>query len=193
MAVFGVSITKSMEWRGAQQEFSNVYHYQTAVGQPFDDEGIIAAVVAAERPLHATSVTFETGRTWGPTENGPAASVMREIVDLSGQGGATPLTNAYKETALLISWPLGRYGSRNRPQFLRKWLHTLASGGRGLDGSSRSDVSPQNVLDYIAAVTALSDPAFGDLDLCTADGRVPVGPAVQYPYLEHRQLGDTWR
>jgi hypothetical protein len=193
MAVFAVSITKSAQWRGQQEEFSNVYHLLTTPGQLFPDAEIIAELERLEKLVHSTEVTFRTGRTWGPTDLGPAESVTREIVDLSGAGSQTPGSSVYRECAVLVQWPLGRYGSRNRPQYLRKWLHTFGAAlGYPPDGSTPISSPPlptSSLGQYMAEVTVVNPSGLtDDFELCTADGRTPIAAAAPYPYFEHRQF-----
>ncbi len=190
MAVFAVSITKELDWRGQAQQFSNIYHLNTNVGQIFDDIAAIDALVAAERPIFSNNVRFKVARTWGPTNNGQAASLMRDIKDLTGIGQATSSASAYKEMAILARWPLGRYGSRNRPQFLRKWLHTNALHGYPPDGSDPLTSVPTALQTYLNAVTFVNPPGLQDgYELCSWDGKLPTGPATLTKYLEHRQFG----
>lgn len=192
MAVFGVSITKRIAWRGGQEEFSNVYHYHTSEGQTFPDDAVIDELVRLEKLIFASNTTFTLARTWGPTDQGPVASVTRTIRDLTGPGSATAHASAYRECAILVSWPLGRYGTRNRPQFLRKYLHTSASHGYDVTGASALPSQPAVTTplgEYIAGVRVLNPAGFvGGLDLATAGDRINTGPGLAYPYLEHRQF-----
>lgn len=206
MAVFALAVTKSVEWRGGTQPFSNVYHYVTQAGEPFDDDAAIDEVVAAERLVHTTDVTFQTARTWGPTSdtagggaiqplNPASESVTRVIRDLTGTGSRAFDADCYKELAFLCVWPLGRYGTRNRPQYLRKWVHTMSIAGLTDGQKAGSDViDPAGfavITDYIADVRNVG-PVEG-YGLSTAAGREPISPGVMYDYLEHHQLGDQWR
>lgn len=192
MAVFGVSITKEIDWRGSQEQFSNVYHYSTDPAETFDDLGVIAEIERLEKLIFSDDVVFVTGRTWGPTDEGPLASVTREIVDLSGVGNAPRTSSMYKECAILITWPLGRYGTRNRPQFLRKWLHTDNPHGYVLNGAQPLAGQPTAgtpLREYMDGITRLDNPGLGwQYELCTASGREFQGEPVAYPYLEHRQF-----
>lgn len=193
MAVFGVAITKEVPWRGGVQPISNVYHYESLPAVTFNDDDVINALVAAERAIFANTVNFIKARSWGPTDATPAESVTRTIKDLSGTGNATPTGAMYKEAAQLITWPLGRYGTRNRPQFLRKWLHTGAAHGYSTDGSTPQASTPLSLQTYIDAVAGISAGALTNYVLATAQGRNPTGPGKSYPYLEHRQFGEQWR
>lgn len=191
MAVFAVAITKSIPWRGGPQEFSNVYHFETGFSEPFDDLAVIADLVAMEKLVHGQTIDFVRARSWGPTDEGPAASVMREVVPLSGTGAVPVSGTMYRECAILISIPLGRYGTRNRPQYLRKWLHCDTTHGYDPRGLVRLTTPSEALTDYMDDLGSAGQ-RFWNLNgyqLCTADGRTPIGDPYPYPYLEHRQLG----
>lgn len=197
MAVFALSITKRIAYRGGQQEFSNVYHYKTLSVEAFNDNNVMDDIIGAEREIHSNEVTFVVARTWGPTDGPASASVTRVIRDLSGVGTHTPDPNFPRENAFLVSWPLGRYGSRNRPQFLRKWVHSMTAPGLAPATANNGGVAittfPSRLPTYITDVTE-ADNGVGDvLPLCSASGKVPIGPGVAYRFLEHRELGNQWR
>ena len=187
MSTFGFAIKKKRTWRGRTVYFSNVYHFSN-LNDTIDFAAALLTLRDIERPMFSSEVTFVQGRAWGPTGEGQAASVTKSIVDWSVAGTGTNDASLYKETALLIQWPLGRYGSRNHPQFLRKWLHTGNAQSYPLDGSGAkaSDSAPM-----IAYKDALGAPPVGSqlasAILSTETGRVAQSGGVWYPYLEHRQ------
>jgi hypothetical protein len=180
-----------MMWRGQKQEFSNVYHLATVPAQTFLDEGVIDEVVRLEKTIHSTAVTFVRGRTWGPTESGdPLVSVTRTIKDVTGAGAAADSTGMYMEAAILVTWPLGRYGSKNRPQYLRKWYHTRSALGHNTDGSGLLGTPSLALKDFVLSITSVKVGAATDgYEMVTAKGREPISAGVLYKYLEHRQLG----
>lgn len=196
MATIGMSITKATSWRGETQEFSNVYHYNGLVPTEEDVPAILASLRDVEKPLHGSNVNFVRGALWGPTEQGKAASKMIDTVKWdfqTGSGGAA--TNAYyKEAAILIQWYLGRYGTRNRKQYLRKWIHPVNSSIVSVSmvtGDAKWGTTPAAIAAYITAVTQFTPsgaPSAGSYQLGTREGR-PAGAGVLYPYLEHRQFG----
>jgi hypothetical protein len=170
---------------------SNVYHFHADPLQAFLDNDAINEVVAAERAIHSTAVEFISARTWGPTDQGPVASVTREIVDLDGVGSLTAGI-VYKELAWLFVWPLGRYGTKNRPQYLRKWIRpqttSFMSGGEFSGSDEIAVATRQQLVDlYAGVVTEVGTTEA--YDLCTESDRLPIGPPTMFPYLEHRQLG----
>lgn len=192
MAVFAISVTKEVPWRGSYHPVSNVYHYKTNALEEFDDQAAIDRVVALEKAIYATTVNFRKARTWGPTDQGQAQSKMRAVSDLSGTGALTPASNFYGEFAVMMYWPLGRYGTRNRPQYLRKWHHLDRSAGLSVSGLRFTGAVPAELATYMAGIESL-DPAgvTGPFALCTADGEhvAPLNGGKLYPYLEHRQIG----
>jgi hypothetical protein len=196
MAVYAVSITKQVPYRGGIQPFSNVYHYKTTLAQFLDDSAIVDDLVAAEKLVHASNVTFLTGRVWGPTDSTPQASVTRLIKDLSGTGSLSPATDTSPEMCILCVWPLGRYGLRNRPQFLRKWIHPCSiagttAGQRGQTSKLTNPMEPFTT--YINDVTEADSLAGDAVDLCSPTGHEPTGAGRVYDWVEHHQLGDQWR
>lgn len=193
MAVFGIAITKEIDWRGGVQPISNVYHYSSLPGVTFNDDDVVNALVSAEKAIYASSVRFVKARTWGPTDGPAADSVTRLIKDLTGQGALTATVNMYREAAVLITWPLGRYGSKNRPQFLRKWHHTCYNHGLPAEGTPAGGATPAAITTYINTVAGIAAGTLTNYVLSTAEGKRPTGDGKLYPYLDHRQFGDQWR
>lgn len=192
MAVFAVHVGKTVPWRGAPAPVGNTYHYKTDTGEPFDDAGAIAKIVEEEKKIFATNVAYTTARTWGPTDGDPNLNKMREVVQLSGSGLAIPSSMIYPEIAVMCYWPLGRYGSRNRPQYLRKWLHLMRYTNLPNDGARAGNPQEPGLVAYMAAIERLAVLGLGfDYTLCTASGdhEAPVGGGRVYPFLEHRQIG----
>lgn len=186
MAPFAFAVTKRITWRGQPQEFSNVYHFDIADPGSFNFEDRLLQLRTQEVVLHAANVNFVQGRAWGPTNQGQAASTTRAIVDWSNiVGAAASNTSFYRELAFMIYWPLGRYGSKNRPQFLRKWLHLCTPfgiGGSTLTGSDPITTTPAEITTYIANISQMGG-------FCGPNGHTPISSGKLYPYLEHRQLG----
>jgi hypothetical protein len=192
--IVGVATTKAVMWRGELQEFSNVYHFEgvseadAKLGTTWND------LVGYEKTIHTTEVTFKRLRVWGPTDLGPGASETLLIRDETGTGSLTAVPSHYKELAFLCVWPLGRYGSRNRPQFLRKWIHTMTP--LGLTGAELGGTESLETADYATLTSFIGSITNYDptgvspvMELCSRDGRTPTGAGSVYPYLEHRQLG----
>lgn len=198
MAWFTIAINKSISWRGNSTGLTNLYRYDDFGGlAPVNYAAAINAVRNAERPLYADNVTFRDGRLWGPFVDPQNEGQMQEHVKWSNIFGTAglPQVQWYKEFAFMVYWPLGRYGSKNRPQYLRKWHRTqFAHGisGNAQDGSTALPGAITAFTTYMAAVVSLAVPGDAsspyDLGSPLFGGRKPVGPGQLYPYLEHRQL-----
>lgn len=201
MARIGVSITKSVTFRGATQEFSNVYYYQ---GGTLPDasgaDAIIDAIVAAEKSWHSTVVTFVRGRLWSQ-EGSPAANNMISQKNLSGTGTQNADASLDRERAYLFRIRAG-VDVRGNPVYLRKWYHScgvfdVAVGlSAALTGNTGAFSSGQRTTmsTKVDGLKNLSQ-AGGGWSLCAKGGRnFNAGENfLAHQYLEHHQLGDQWR
>ena len=201
MSITGVSITKSCSFRGVAQHFANTYYYETPLPVTAGTaDSLIDAVVALEKPMHATTVTFVKGRAWSaggtPAENNMLAQKNLSGNGTNGGGGSTAMD---KERAFLVRFRAGN-DSKGRPVYLRKWWH--------LDlGIIASDSVTNTQLQNVASLTSgqraqlvtwadsfkhLTVGAQG-FDLVSKNGRDIDGATQAHQYLEHHQLGDMWR
>lgn len=201
MPRIGVSITKSTSFRGATQEFSNVYFYEV-LSQPSAAEAdtIMDNLTTKEKTFHATAVTFVKGRLWLETGN-PATSLMISQKNLSGTGGRVESTSMDKERAFLFRLAAG-VDSRGNPVYLRKWYHSC---GQFTTAVTMSSAIMQNTASFSGAERDAMETAMegiGDANgspltpkLCSKVGRLPNAGALwlAHAYLEHHQLGDQWR
>lgn len=201
MAQVTISVTKRTAFRDSTQEFSNVYTYGAVGPNPTaaDAEDLLDELVAFEKSIHSTAVTFVHGRVWssGGTQ---AQNVLIFQKALSGAGSAllsgTPID---KERAFLIQWRAG-VDSRGRPVSLKKWFHTC-----GLFGTVNA-VNTAIAENTAGFTQAQRDQIAGLADGCTRLGTLEEwgliadsgrqrdgGPPTAHKYLEHHQLGDQWR
>lgn len=197
MARFGVSIVKSVSFRGVNQEFSNRYHYEGASMTSSQAAQLAANVAAAEKVFHATDVNFVRYHVWLDTGS-PGTSSMLSQGPLSGTGATTPNTSMDRERAVLVRWPAGT-DSRGRPVYLRKWYHCCGSfGGITFAASilqqtaSFSGSQKTSIESAAASLETVSDGTDAKT-LAAPPGRTRAGGAQAHPYLEHHQLGDMWR
>ena len=200
MGQTGISITKSVSFRGVQQEFSNVYYYDTPVGSASDTEAdsLINQIVVIEKTCHSTDVSFVRAKAWS-AGGSPASNNMILQKNLSGTGSLSLNVTTDRERAILIQWSAG-IDSRGRPVKLRKWFHTC---GVLLDGSAPGSPVLQNTAAIATANrTAMATKAnalrhltagIRGFDLSGPTGRATDGDATCHQYLEHHQLGDMWR
>lgn len=197
MPPFAVSITKSVSFRGAAEEFSNVYHYD--IDAPFTTEqgwrDLVDAIVALEKPVHSTLVTYKSARVWGPTNQGPNASTTRLIADLTGTGSNNGGGVIWPELCVVGQFFVGRASGTQRKRFLRKYYHITAlpaspAGSNVQDGRgalAAGDKSPTTT-----ALNGLKNISVGGQNrpLCTPQGdHLPVGSSPQVlPWLHVRQF-----
>jgi hypothetical protein len=201
MTRVGISITKSVSFRGGTQEFSNVYYYDGLSGRPslVEAEALIDELVTKEKTFHAAAVTFVRGRIWEQT-GAPGSTEMITQKNLSGTG--TPANTAFmdRERAFLFRLRAGT-DSRGNPVFLRKWYHTC--GGFGAVTLTQAQL--ENTAGFSGADKTLLKNKLGNIGsigsgttlgtICSKVGRTSTAGAEWEPhtYLEHHQLGDMWR
>lgn len=195
MAYYGVSIEKGVPWRDGTEVVSNRYFFFNAGPAGAINAGaLIDKVAALEKPIYHSTVSFRHGRAWLHVPGNKAASRMLDSKGLSGLGtmGTSP-TEIYSELCLLFVWPLGRYGERNREQFMRKWHHVCgiqAFSAAALLGRTGDNSPAVPYTTYGAAIRQFQSAATidGDYFLETPGGRRPLTDGFKYRFLEHRQF-----
>jgi hypothetical protein len=199
MPRYGLQVLKRTTYRGGVQHFANTYHYESAIvsNDLAGLEALLDAIVALEKTIFATDVTFIQGRVWS-TALGQANNQMLVDKPLSGAGVRVTQTTLDRERAVLIQFRAG-VDTRGRPVYLRKWYHIC---GAAISGNWPNDVMQQIAQisstfrsDYVAFGNSIkSVTAGGATNLLVAQsGRTITGATSCHPYLEHRQLGDEWR
>lgn len=191
----GIQVVKKVLFRGVQQEFQNVYHYMLATAVTAPSEALIDAIVSIERDFHSADVTFVRGSVWS-SGGSPTSNNMLFQKSLTGAGNQVTNGKMDRERAVLIRWPAGK-DSKGRNVYLRKWFHCC--------GNFLNTILTDNVLANIDQIPSANRGQFAtsanrlrtihaDLwRLCSSRGRLPTADAECHPYLEHHQLGDTWR
>jgi hypothetical protein len=201
MPRIGVSITKSCAFRGATQEFSNVYYFEMATLPGQSAAATLADnLVTAEKTFHSTLVTFVRARVWSQT----GSASTNEMIDqhnLSGTGSRTTVSGMDRERAFLFRLRAG-VDSRGNPVYLRKWYHscgnfvtTVTIGTSQLDNSAGFTTTERGNL--VGAMNSIGDAngSAGAPKLCAKGGRQSDAGATwtAHQFLEHHQLGDQWR
>lgn len=198
MPIFGVSINKQVLFRGVQQPFANVYHYNGPSMTEAQAILLASAIKALEVPFHGSDVTFVGAKVW--TAGGaPSANQMLAQPAQSGTGSQANNSTQDRERAVLVRFTLG-FDSRGRPTYLRKWYHSCGSFagvsfiGTGIQGNTGQIPSVDRTTIAAAADDLLSvTTSAGTYQLCSPSGELGSLPVVAHPYLEHHQLGDLWR
>lgn len=204
MTRYGVSIEKRASFRGATQNFANVYYYEILV-TPATASGplneLIDDIVTIEKSFMTNDTTWVRGRAWSqigsPSEN-------QMIVDkaLSGTGSITPHSSIDRERALLVRWRAGN-DSKGRPVFLRKYFHFW---GQTVGGTTVDVAAIANTAQLTSGQRTFIEGKANDLktinitaagginaSLVSKTGRAIDGATLAHQYFEHRQLGDEWR
>lgn len=200
MARVGVSITKSLSFRGVAQEFGNTYYYETPL--PVIESvasSLIDNIVTKEKAIFSSSVSFLFGRCWSAGGTKQENNMLSQKA-LSGVGaGPSPISGQDRERAFLVRFRAG-VDTRGNPVYLRKWWH-LNVGSFGANNLTNSMLENTAQLttamrtaieasgDNFKSITALPQ----NFDLVSEKGRGITGATQAHPYLEHRQLGDMWR
>lgn len=193
----GIQIVKKVTFRGAEQEFSNVYHYSLPTATAIPAQGLVDAIVPVERDFHSTDVTFVRFSVWR-SDAGPANNEMVLEGSLSGTGLAGTNTSMDRERAVLIQFPAG-FSSTGKPVFLRKWYHscgsTIQSGtwsASVLQNTATIGTTPRAAIATRADALRTIHAELWVLSNKTGS-RTAQAAAQCHPYLEHRQLGEMWR
>lgn len=187
-----VSVLKETQFQGRAEQFSNVYRYEIGDVTPEKCEALIAPVVAAERALFGSAVTFRQARVY-TTNSGFPITVGQTfaIQDLSGTGSGGGTGYMYKECAVLVQWPLPRRvsvgGGIGRTRRLSKWLHTCAGASLNIaEATGESPLTSAQKAPYVTYAAAVR--TVNGHSLVAPDGDVTTAAAEIQPYLEHRQF-----
>jgi hypothetical protein len=188
--ILGVSVTKQTSWRGIQEQFSNVYHYDAAVD--VTSKQVADSVVNNEKGLFGASVAFKNVKVWGPADGTKEQSQMLLQEDLTGNGSGAAGSQTAKELSAVVSWDTGRVNSRGGRIFLRKYLHLGNIQGTDEAAAKGNTTLPQADISSIEAYGSLSKNVVGvsGASICDKKGRKlpPNTPAVVLPHLHTRQF-----
>lgn len=199
MALVGVSIRKSVLFRGVQQDFHNVYYYQGAVPSigTLLWNAIIDDIVTKEKLWHSTDVTFKYAQLW--TAGGTRAeNDMKVQRTLSGTGSGTPYQYMDRERAILIRWPAGK-DRLGRPVYFRKYYHicgnwqSIGWSAGHMQNTLAIDDTSRNTIATAANGLKVTGGTVDTYTLCGPTGRSITGDAQCHKWVEHHQLGDEWR
>lgn len=138
MGIVAVSITKSVNWRGKTEQFSNILHYDVGPMVGYTAQGwldMIDAVAAAEKAAFGSIVSFVSGRVWGDVLQPPQDTVTLGLKDLTGTGTQPGAAEVPFELAVVVQKYIGRSPIFQRKLFLRKYLHICRGSSTAAAGS----------------------------------------------------------
>jgi hypothetical protein len=200
VALYGVAIQKRCGYRLGTQHFSNQYYYDVNIPSSnlSDLDLLVDEVVAKEKAVFATAVTFVRGRLWSQVGT-PAQNEMLIDKALSGTGALSENSTMDREAAFLVRARAG-VDSRGRPVYLRKWFHLLVAS---LGGGAITAGQLANTSELPAAARSALETFFNSLktftvggqtaELKAKSGRAITGATQAHRFLESRALGDEWR
>lgn len=173
--IVAVHVTKTTKWRNKQEEFENVYHFDTpTINTESGYVDLVNQLVAAEKLIHTSAVTFKQARVHGPTNGTKEQDIMRAVVDLSGTGSASPTVQMAAELCYVASFYVGR-SAKGYKRFLRKFLHTGAVFGSGATDFMAFGRDPLGanqktlVTNFMNDIKTIEVATFNN-DLCTPQG-----------------------
>lgn len=174
MANARVVTTKSVRWRGGQEEFSNGYTFQADAG-PWSQaqwQDLCDDLVSMERAIHANNVTFV--RVQAGPQGQPAALVQ----DLTGTGSfPTSASVLQPEVCLLAQWRIARR------RWLMKYFHIGKHPGT-IDGDVWVATTP-----YTTQLAKLTDGSMGPgVKICAPDGTLSESTCQLDPYMRVHQF-----
>lgn len=192
----GITITKSVLFRGVQQEFHNTYHYELLGAQTGPYESLVDELVTTEKTFHSSDVSFKRAAVWS-AGGSIAQNQMVFQKTLTGTGGQSVNIRMDRERAVLIRWRAG-VDSRGKPVYLRKWYHSCGSfaGNAFIDAQLQNTAALDNAqrTAIASAASAMNELGVSETwDLCSESGRIWESQPECHEYLEHHQLGDMWR
>lgn len=138
MAAYGVSVEKTLTFRGAVELTSSVYHYRIDAAIESDFNNLADLVVARDKLVHTNDFTYKTVRVFGPTEGSQSANLMRLVKDVSGNGTRTFVAGTpwYPELCYVVTKYVGRSPVHNRKVFVKKFIHIIRQRSAGSNSSS---------------------------------------------------------
>lgn len=195
MAPYAFSVTKSITWRNHEEFFANVYHFEMGLPSPTlaEFEAVLDALVVEDKKCHFGQVAFKSGRVWGPTDQGQAASQTRLIKDLSGVGTLAQVGGQiYKEASVMVQWYMGRIGAGGRKVWLRKFYHCGALPAAAGGNLGDTTIGSSNKAPFITAGDNIKNLSAGGTNhpLVAPDGTgLPIGTSTEVnDYLHIRQF-----
>jgi hypothetical protein len=124
-----ITIVKSFDYRGVPEEWSNRYHFSGTV--PTDTAGwktLADAIIAAERPVVSSAVTFVKAYGYVAGNDNSVAQIDYHIspaVVLSGTFVPTGGQRCPGDVAATVRWYTGASSTRGKKIYCRKYIHDV--------------------------------------------------------------------
>jgi hypothetical protein len=126
MANQGFTLIKRFTYRGAPEEFSNLYHFSnTAPSTPAAWKTLVDAVAAKEKLIYPSSVKIVRAYCYTDTNNDAVATVDYTALgaEIPGTLATTGQTQCPGDAAVWIRWGTAKKNSKGKTVYLRKYFH----------------------------------------------------------------------
>jgi hypothetical protein len=174
----GLTLVKRFTYRGdSTEEFSNTYHLTGGI--PADDtawKALADALIVSEKACYTSQAAVV--RAYGYDSDADDAHAVY-VHDYLAAAASVPGTlalgaGAYTagDQAAWVRWKTSRLNTKGKPIFLRKYFHSIVTGGTGIGGADTTSASWQTAANALA--TKLTDGTFLDSRLITARGHTDV-------------------
>ena len=188
MAEAAITLIKSFEYRGVDEEWSNQYHFGGAAtpGSDSDWRTIVDDLVALEIACYSERVTVVRALCY---LNSDDPSVY--TYNLADFGGVVPgeldstagITQA-GDAAGWVRWDTGKTSSTGKRIYLRKYFH---------DVHASAEATPDTIIaawktQYQTFGDAMLSPFSGVYYMCDPEGDAPTGLALAGSYVTTRTL-----
>lgn len=197
MARVAVSIEKGVSFWGKEERFANVYHYDLGVAGtvvPGDANALVDALVALEKPVYASVVSFRTARVW-ETGGTPAENETVLIKDLTGPGTLSSSTQLWAENAVVVNIDTGRNTTTGRKIYLRKYIRCqylgTSASGQARGETALTTAQKQPFLTYgqsIREISLLGGTVSADLESPGGQDAGASATVTVLDYLHNRQF-----
>jgi hypothetical protein len=180
MPTYRIIIEKSLQFRDQQERYANGYNFQSATLTSEQHLGLIDAVVAVEREIHAPSVMFHNARlipNWTPGGDQEATAFRDYSPVLAGVAANSALQ--HPEVTAMAEWPTTKRGV-----YLRKFYHLGRFPNVINETSNIGDMATPTT-----KILKLTDGTLpGSATLCRPNGELATGPGKFDPYARTRQF-----
>lgn len=181
-----ITLVKSFNYRGSDEEWSNSYHLTDHPGSD-SDWGIFADWIAGyEKTVYSSRVNILRALCFNDS-----SSIVTVTIDFADRSGIIPGTfpattgaGVPGDVAGTVRWATGKRNSKGKPIYLRKYFHDCE-----VDGVPNNDtITSTQVTAYGDLADQLVTSIHFGILLADKDGDVPPGPNQASTFATTRTL-----
>jgi hypothetical protein len=186
MAAAGITLVKTVNYRGAAEEWANQYHMTLAPSDPAGWRTAVDGLIAQEKTVYSNRVTIVRALCYTDTDLPAVYNYI--LADFAGNvsgtfsptaGSATP-----GDVAGWVRWATGDVNSKGKMIYLRKYFHDVE-----VDTPPNEDrITTNQHTAYVNFGVALLSALGGGFALAKPDGVEPDGPSAVSTYATTRTL-----